>query len=234
MSPAQRNRKIIISASCRTLCFSATGEFSERGVKARLSPLQLGKTRHQSDDKIQSAERALGGGGSVSNKGDGSACVRTEAGSEAHLRRRRLRRSTRLDPNFSGSLLSFLFISFEEAWRGEGVGSPHGLRPFGAPPRDKEQEGGPAARKNLGVNRKAAAQGHQGALKFLAVLEAAEPPARMGPVGCANCGVLEPPGGAALKPCARYKISAYCGRECQKEHWKVPDGHKGHCPSVTN
>ena len=89
--------------------------------------------------------------------------------------------------------------------------------------------------KALSWFRKAAAQGHQGALDCVAQLEAAEPPARMGPGGCANCGALEANGGGALKPCARCKVVAYCGRECQKEHWKVPNGHKYFClPAVSD
>ena len=88
--------------------------------------------------------------------------------------------------------------------------------------------------KALSLFRKAAAQGHQRALECLAEFEAAQPPAPMGPGGCANCGALEANGGGALKPCARCKIVAYCGRECQKVHWKAPGGHKGSCLSAVS
>ncbi|KAJ7388750.1 hypothetical protein OS493_035860 [Desmophyllum pertusum] len=41
---------------------------------------------------------------------------------------------------------------------------------------------------------------------------------------CANCGkVVE-----KLKRCARCHVTLYCGRECQKEHWKK-GGHKQRC-----
>ena len=38
---------------------------------------------------------------------------------------------------------------------------------------------------------------------------------------CSNCGIGEGGGGAALKPCSRYKVALYCGRECQVRHWKA-------------
>ena len=74
--------------------------------------------------------------------------------------------------------------------------------------------------KALSWFRKAAAQGFPAALDRVAELEAMLPsPAEMGPVECANCGALEAPGGAALKPCARCKSMVYCGRECQIGYW---------------
>ena len=66
----------------------------------------------------------------------------------------------------------------------------------------KGQEVPKHSANTLPRNRKAAALGHQGALCCLAELEAVEPPARMEPVECTNCGALDSPGGAVLKPCA--------------------------------
>ena len=40
---------------------------------------------------------------------------------------------------------------------------------------------------------------------------------------CSNCGGHEFP----LSNCSRCTISAYCGKACQKQHWK--DGHKLFC-----
>ena len=61
----------------------------------------------------------------------------------------------------------------------------------------------------------------------MAQFEAMQSPAGVGPAGeCSNCGALEATGGAALKPCARCNIAVYCGRECQRKHWKAPGGHK--------
>ena len=79
--------------------------------------------------------------------------------------------------------------------------------------------------------RKAAAQGHKEALERVAELEATQPSTRLEQeqVGCANCGALQDPDGAALKPCARCKAVVYCGKECQKKHWKAPGGHQGSC-----
>ena len=45
---------------------------------------------------------------------------------------------------------------------------------------------------------------------------------------CSNCGIGERGSGAALKPCSRYKVAWYCGRECQVQHWKA-GGHKAVC-----
>ena len=89
--------------------------------------------------------------------------------------------------------------------------------------------------KALSWFRKAAAQGFSQALEFVSKLEAMQSShAGMGPGKCANCGALEAPGGAALKPCARCKSVVYCGRECQIEHWKAPGGHKSSCSAVSS
>ena len=89
--------------------------------------------------------------------------------------------------------------------------------------------------KALSWFRKAAAQGFPAALERVAELEAMQSShAGMGPGKCANCGALEAPGGAALKPCARCKSVVYCGRECQIEHWKAPGGHKSSCSAVSS
>ena len=45
---------------------------------------------------------------------------------------------------------------------------------------------------------------------------------------CSNCGIGERGDGAALKPCSRYKVTWYCARECQVQHWKA-GGHKAVC-----
>ena len=45
---------------------------------------------------------------------------------------------------------------------------------------------------------------------------------------CSNCGIGEGGDGAALKPCSRCKVTLYCGRECQVQHWKA-GGHKAAC-----
>ena len=45
---------------------------------------------------------------------------------------------------------------------------------------------------------------------------------------CANCGAIQCPDGAPLLDCSRCKKVAYCGRDCQAEHWKK-GGHKKVC-----
>jgi hypothetical protein len=45
---------------------------------------------------------------------------------------------------------------------------------------------------------------------------------------CANCGVGETAGSAALKLCSRCKAAVYCGKECQTQHWKA-GGHREVC-----
>ena len=82
--------------------------------------------------------------------------------------------------------------------------------------------------KDFSWLRKAATQGHQGAMNCVAEFEAAQPPAQMEPEVCANGGALEDTDGAALKPCARLKTAAQSGKEFQKGHWKAPDEHKGY------
>lgn len=39
---------------------------------------------------------------------------------------------------------------------------------------------------------------------------------------CHNCGVAD----RKFQYCSRCKVTAYCGKECQKEHWKT---HKKQC-----
>jgi len=49
---------------------------------------------------------------------------------------------------------------------------------------------------------------------------------------CANCGVEETTGGSvALKPCSRCKAVVYCGKDCQKQHWKS-GGHRAACKII--
>jgi len=47
-------------------------------------------------------------------------------------------------------------------------------------------------------------------------------------MGCSNCGAATTEDGKSLKFCSRCSMTAYCGRECQKKHWKV---HKPQCNS---
>ena len=44
---------------------------------------------------------------------------------------------------------------------------------------------------------------------------------------CANCFAPEGRNDVVLKPCAKCKMTSYCGRACQKAHWKA--GHKQFC-----
>ena len=89
--------------------------------------------------------------------------------------------------------------------------------------------------KALSWFRKAAAQGLPDAAERVTELEAMQSsPAGMRTGKCANCGALEAPGGAALKPCAKCKSVVYCGRECQKEHWRAPVGHMNSCSAFSS
>jgi len=45
---------------------------------------------------------------------------------------------------------------------------------------------------------------------------------------CAGCGAGTGRDGEALLRCSGCKRKQYCGRECQKQHWKK---HKSHCPA---
>ena len=88
---------------------------------------------------------------------------------------------------------------------------------------------------------KAAAQGCAEALEAIPMLKSliAESPAPspksppVKPVAssphCASCGAESGLGGSALKPCSRCKAVSYCGKECQRAHWKA--GHKAACIS---
>ena len=80
--------------------------------------------------------------------------------------------------------------------------------------------------------RKALSQGLNEALDRVAELKATRSSSGLEPGGCANCGALQSPDGAALKPCARCEAVVYCGRECQKKHWKAPGGHHGSCSTA--
>jgi hypothetical protein len=48
---------------------------------------------------------------------------------------------------------------------------------------------------------------------------------------CARCGASERSNNAPLLHCGRCKSAAYCGRECQAQHWKE-GGHKKACAQV--
>jgi TPR repeat protein len=55
--------------------------------------------------------------------------------------------------------------------------------------------------------------------------------ATLSPQTCANCGVKDTAGSAALKPCSRCKVVVYCGKACQAQHWKS-GGHRVLCQQV--
>jgi len=89
------------------------------------------------------------------------------------------------------------------------------------------------------LNRKAAEQGLVNAVSALKRLSAGPVTSNASPSTpkviapstgrlCSNCGIGERGGGAALKPCSRFKVALYCGRECQVQHWKA-GGHKAVC-----
>jgi hypothetical protein len=95
--------------------------------------------------------------------------------------------------------------------------------------------------------QKAEAQNHKGAIDAVRIVKrakAASPaapqagqstPNQVSPPSlsqCANCGAARGPGGGALKPCGQCKSVVYCGKECQKAHWKGPSGHKKTCAPV--
>ena len=95
----------------------------------------------------------------------------------------------------------------------------------------------------LELFRKSAAQGDAQAKEYVLLAEgelrkqqqAAPPeaaermsPATRSPQTCANCGVAEMAGSAALKPCSRCKAVVYCGKACQEKHWKA-GGHRAVC-----
>ena len=85
--------------------------------------------------------------------------------------------------------------------------------------------------------KKAAAQGLSEAKEFVARAEeelrssrSASHPERQREVGnhqCVACGAASGSGGTALKSCDRCKRVSYCGKECQRAHWKA--GHKAAC-----
>ena len=45
---------------------------------------------------------------------------------------------------------------------------------------------------------------------------------------CAFCAITENVEGIVLRKCTRCKLSLYCSKECQKEHW-IKGGHKKFC-----
>ena len=92
----------------------------------------------------------------------------------------------------------------------------------------------PRVMQELPWYRKAATQGDKEALERVTELEeATKPSTRLEPGGCANCGGLwGPNGAAALKPCARCKTAVYCGRDCQKKHYKASGGHQDSCSTT--
>ena len=90
-----------------------------------------------------------------------------------------------------------------------------------------------SAARALSWYRIAAPHGDKGALKRMAKLEATRSSSGLEPGGCENCGALQGPGGAALEPCARCRAVVYCGKECQKKHWKALGGHPGACSCST-
>ena len=45
---------------------------------------------------------------------------------------------------------------------------------------------------------------------------------------CANCGADKCSNGAPLVHCSKCRVTLYCGRDCQKVHWKN-GGHKSAC-----
>jgi len=50
--------------------------------------------------------------------------------------------------------------------------------------------------------------------------------------GCANCGNEKRPNGAPIVSCANCKLVFYCGRDCQRAHWKH-GGHKAVCAQAS-
>jgi len=54
------------------------------------------------------------------------------------------------------------------------------------------------------------------------------------PIECATCYRPHDPPEHKLRPCKRCHRVYYCGRECQKEHWKrALNGHKKNCNKKT-
>ena len=81
---------------------------------------------------------------------------------------------------------------------------------------------------------KAAEQGVEQAIKNLQHLDEAEgrttPSFIPKPFECATCYRPHDPSEHKLRPCKRCHRVYYCGKECQKEHWKAKlNGHKKNC-----
>jgi TPR repeat protein len=81
---------------------------------------------------------------------------------------------------------------------------------------------------------KAAEQGNETAIKGLQELDEAEgrttPSFIPKPFECASCYRPHDPSEHKLRPCNGCHRVYYCGKECQKEHWKKKiNGHKERC-----
>ena len=81
---------------------------------------------------------------------------------------------------------------------------------------------------------KSAEQGFEKAVKDLQRLDKHEgrttPSFVPKPLECASCYRPHDPSEHKLKPCKRCHRVFYCGKECQKEHWKTDrNGHKKMC-----
>ena len=125
--------------------------------------------------------------------------------------------------------------NFREAlvWHRKAADQGHAGAQFLLGQMYEEGQGVPkSAARALSWYRKAASQGFKEALDRVAELEAIRSSSGLEPGGCANCGALQGPDVAALKPCARCKVVVYCGKECQKKHWKAPGGHQGSCSTT--
>ena len=60
-------------------------------------------------------------------------------------------------------------------------------------------------------------------------LRAAMEEGKYGDGACGGCGAERQNDGEALLQCAKCKKREYCGKECQKEHWKL---HKKVCTAA--
>jgi len=79
-----------------------------------------------------------------------------------------------------------------------------------------------------------AEQGEEHAIKNLQILDKQEgrttPSFVPKPFECASCYRPHDPTEHKLRPCKRCHRVYYCGKECQKEHWKRKlNGHKNMC-----
>ena len=81
---------------------------------------------------------------------------------------------------------------------------------------------------------KSAEQGNENAIEALQINDEQEgrttPSFTPKPFECASCYRPHDPPEHKLRPCKRCQRVYYCGRECQKEHWKAElNGHKKRC-----